>query len=273
MRAVTWLALALGGCVAAPAPPPARVMSINLCTDQLLLALLPPERIASVTWLARDPAYSAFADAARRVPVNRGTAEEVMAAAPALVLTGEFSAPTTRALLVKTGYRLVEIPPADDFAGVRAVTRQVGAAVGAEARAGALIAEMDAELAKLAASPPDDSPRLLAWSGDGTAPGAGTLHDAVVRAAGARNVAAEAGAGRYVRYDVEALLAADPDVLIRQKPVLDQPDRRDEAAAHPVVRRRWAGHQISTALALGCGTPRAADAARALRTALAGTAR
>ena len=55
----------LGGCITAlaqatpPLPLPQqptnlRVMSISLCTDQLLLALLPPERITSVTWLAHD---------------------------------------------------------------------------------------------------------------------------------------------------------------------------------------------------------------------------
>jgi iron complex transport system substrate-binding protein len=37
---------------------PQHVMSLSMCTDDLLLELLPPERIASVTYYSRDPSNS-----------------------------------------------------------------------------------------------------------------------------------------------------------------------------------------------------------------------
>ena len=54
---------------AAAKPPshPLRVMSLNQCADQIVLALLPPERITSVTWLNRDPLTSRMVAEAERV--------------------------------------------------------------------------------------------------------------------------------------------------------------------------------------------------------------
>ena len=39
-----------------PAPKPHRVVSINLCVDELLLRLADRRNIASITWLSRNPA-------------------------------------------------------------------------------------------------------------------------------------------------------------------------------------------------------------------------
>ena len=55
---------------------PVRVFSANQCIDQIILALLPPERIASVTWLSRDGAAGPVARAAQRVGVNHGLVEQ-----------------------------------------------------------------------------------------------------------------------------------------------------------------------------------------------------
>ena len=37
---------------------PQRIVSLNLCTDQLLLQLVEPERIAALTYLSDDPRQS-----------------------------------------------------------------------------------------------------------------------------------------------------------------------------------------------------------------------
>lgn len=47
-----------------------RIVSIGERTDQIVLALSPPGRVTSVTWLSRDPRTSRTAGAARRVGVN-----------------------------------------------------------------------------------------------------------------------------------------------------------------------------------------------------------
>ena len=83
------IATATATAAPAPAAAPQRVLSLNLCTDQLLMALLPPQRIASITWLSRTEGDPALLDIARQLPVNHGSPEEVLAARPDLVLAGK----------------------------------------------------------------------------------------------------------------------------------------------------------------------------------------
>ena len=72
------------------AAAPQRIMSLNICTDQLLLALAPEKRIASLTFLAREKQPLRYWPQAARIPVNYGSAEDVLAVRPDLVLTGPF---------------------------------------------------------------------------------------------------------------------------------------------------------------------------------------
>lgn len=263
-------ALCLCGCSAAvpPIPPrsghPLRVMSINQCTDQLVLALLPPSQIASVTWLSRDPAGSVMAAAAQRVPVNHGTVEDVIRQRPDLVAAGSFTTPATRAMLKRLGYPLIEVESADTFDQIRAITRQVATAVDAVPRSEALIARMDAQLAVLAHDP---GPRLrvAAWDGAGFGAAKGSLYDAVLSAAGADNIAALGrGSGPP---DAEALLAAAPSLLVAGLPAFHRPGLRDNLARHRVVRRFWGRDRTVTISPASyvCGTPMVAEAIAALR--------
>ena len=62
-------------------------MSLKICTDELLLDLVSPSRIASVTFLSREKASLKVWPQGARLPVNHGTAEEIPAARPDLILT------------------------------------------------------------------------------------------------------------------------------------------------------------------------------------------
>lgn len=255
-----WL-LALGLVAAAPAAAdPVRVMSINQCADQLVLALLPPGRIASVSWLSRDPAMSQMAAAASRVPVNYGSAEEVLRERPGLVIAGVYTTPATRALVRKLGLPMLELGSADSFAAIRSQIRQVATAVGAEARGEALVAHLDAGITALAATP-GPPVRVAAWDSAGFAAARGSLYDTVLGAAGARNVAAEPGVGSP---DVETLLALAPALLVRGGRAERDTPRGDRD--HPLIRRLWSGRTVIVpATATMCGTPYTADAALKLR--------
>ncbi len=265
-------ALVLAGLVAAaaaqaatvprPSARPLRVMSISACTDQLVLALLPPERITSVTWLARDPQLSLLVRQAAAVGVNHGFGEEVLRDRPDLVVAGTFTSTATRALLKRLGWPMIEVGPADSVADIRRVTRQVARAVGEPARAEVLLARMDRQLADLARDP---GPRLrvAAWDGGGFGASRGSLFDTVLTAAGAVNVAADADP--RTGPDSEALLATAPALLVQGGAPGN--DRRTDVARGPLVRRFWGrGRTVivpqSTYL---CGTPFVADAAVRLR--------
>jgi iron complex transport system substrate-binding protein len=249
-------------------PGPQHVMSLSMCTDDLLLELLPPERIASVTYYSRDPGNSYQWPQAAKVRVNWGTVEEVLAEKPDLVLAGTYTTPAARSLLKKLGWPLLEVAPAVDFDQIRAVTRQVAHALKRDAEGETLIAKMDSTLQELAASKPRQIIRVAAWGEGGSIPGKGTLFDAILEAAGGVNVAATLD-GRYTSFEIEQLIAAHPDVLAYASDIGDTPGRNTEVAQHPLIRKLYSGRTVTyPGVLYSCGVVESADAAAALRSGL-----
>jgi iron complex transport system substrate-binding protein len=188
-----------------PARAAERVVSLNLCTDQMLV-LLAPAKVTALSPLARDPALSIVARAAEHLPVVRASAEAVLRLHPDLVLAATFGAQATLALLEQEGIPILRLDLPQDFAGIRGQTRALAAALDAPERGEALLAAMDARLDALPRRP---APlRALVWEPRGLTAGPGSLMDSVLRAAGLVN----ASDGR--RVGLEALLQQPPDLLI-----------------------------------------------------------
>lgn len=254
------LAAALLAWTSPAAAAPERVVSMNVCTDQLAMLLAAPGQLASVSWLARDPNTSAMVAEAQAYPVNHGLAEEVFVMQPDLVLAGSYTARPAIELLQRLGFDVIEFAPETSIEDIRANLRRMGAALGREARAEAVIAELDAALATV---PParGEAPRAALYEANAYTTGSGALSDAVLRAAGFTNLAAELGIAGLARLPLEVLVMAAPDLVItgdRYEPpslgeaILDHPALAQvQAAAAPAVvpGSAWV-----------CGTPATAAA-------------
>jgi len=283
LSAVTALALPLTACAAvtaspqqaertAPAPPgkPQRIMSTNMCSDLLLLMLVPKERIASVTYLAHDAVEVLMPGADEGVAINHGTAEQVVLQQPDLILASPWSTPVMRRLAKKVGAPAVEIDSANSFEDIRRITRQVGALVGEPQRAEALIAEMDRKLAELALQRPAHPTEVVAWSAANTVPGRGSLTDDIIRAAGAVNLAARMPDDSFSSFGIEELLVARPEAIMRGRSDYGEPSVQNAMSEHPVVRTAFKGRRITYPVFLHtCGLPQSADSAVQLHDALA----
>ena len=249
--------------------PPARVMSLNMCTDQLLLNLLPPSRITSVTFLSHASSNAALSAQARQVGINYGTAEEVLAQRPDLIVSGDSSTPTTRAILDRAGYRLYEVASADTFEEIRETTRKLGRELGEEGRAEALLAQMDATLNGLIRTMPAQKITVVAWDGGGFVPGRGLLFNEILSVAGGINIAAVDSNDYLVDFDLEELLQARPDLIAYASATLEAPSLTTQVLRHPIVRRLYEDRQITYADNLYiCGLPQSAEAAKNLRAAM-----
>jgi len=264
--AVVLLAL-MGQAMAAPPAAnnvpkrPERIMSLTVCTDELLMDLAPPSRIASISYLSREKAALRLWPEAARLPVNHNSAEEIVAQKPDLVLTLAYASTDLRALLEKSGIRFLEVPEAENFDQIRSVTRMVGDAIGERPHAEQLVARMDATLRDLAATKPKHTIRVAGWGGGGYVPGRDTLFNVVLEAAGAQNITAHDG-----YYDVESLIVARPDILAFADDYIDTPSLRRDQNDHPLLMRLFANRRVVYPAAyLGCGLPQSAEAARALR--------
>ncbi len=188
---------------------PARVVSLNLCADQFVLALADRARIAALSPLAADPSLSAEAEAARGLPTVRPVLEEVLPRKPDLAIAGAWGGTAVVSALKARGVPVVHLGLAADFADIAAQARAVAAALGEVERGEHLVQEM---LARLAAVPrAERDARALVWEARGFTAGRGTLADAVLRAAGWRNAAPFSG---YGTVPLERLLAAPPDLLV-----------------------------------------------------------
>ncbi len=251
---------------AAAEDPPRRVLSMNLCTDQLAMLIAAPGQLISVSHVARDPVSSAMADAAEAYPVNHATAEEIFLAEPDLVLAGVWDRPATLAALDRLGIRVETFGIEEDFDDIRANVTRMGALLGREARAAELLAGMDAALA--APSPEGPRPRAALFYANGYTSGAGTLAHAILDAAGIDNVAAERGVGGMARLPLEVLVLDAPDLIVSGQDY-PSPALAQEVLRHPAARALRAGRAAIADNLWTCGTPLTAQAVAALRKAAA----
>lgn len=222
MPLLTLLLCLLLGCattLAAPAPPQ-RIASMNLCTDHLLLLLVERERIVTLSRFAADPQWSWLAEEARGIPGNRGQAEEILAFAPDLILTSQFSATLAGNLLEQLGHSVARLGFANSPDEAYAQIRQVAALAGREAAGAALIADITNRIARANAvlRPHLQGKRALFLTSNGFSYGSGTLQHAFLEDLGLRNVAAEAGLVGPAPMPLELLLVASPDFIFHDTP-------------------------------------------------------
>lgn len=231
-----WAAAAL--LLAAPsfaADKPQRIVSLNLCVDQLLLQLVPRGRIAALTNRIDDPTLSPMAGQGHGIPQIAGYAEEVIALKPDLVLASAFSARTTVGLLKRLGYRVVALPVANTFEEVRENVREFAALVGEPTAGAKMIADFDRRLAAIRV--PDTSALAALYWARGSTSGGGTLIDLMVRKAGFRNLSNELGFGVAGKLPLESLLAGRPEAIIMANVAGDPPSLATEILKHKALDR------------------------------------
>jgi iron complex transport system substrate-binding protein len=266
--AVIGLALAAWLPIAASAQP-SRVISVNLCTDQLLLALADPSAIASVTYLARDCTISAHCSAAAAIPINYGTAEELIAAAPDLVLAGHYTARPAVGIAHRLGLPIMELAPAASLDDVRNDIREVAAALGQAERGAAVIADLDRQLAAGASAPAQTRPVAAVYEANGMTVGAGSLIDAALAAAGFDNLARRLGLKDYMYLPLETLIAGRPDLLVLNTRRAIYPALAESILRHPAIAAAVAPERrmvVPQSLWI-CGGPEIAQAVTLLREA------
>ena len=236
------LAFALAACAAPMAQAqarPNRIVSMNLCTDELLMRIVDPARIAGITYLSQQPVNAPLGlDAiAAKLAVNHGLAEEVIKLQPDLVLTGSFTTTTASALLRRLGYNVVTFDPENTLADMRANIRKLGALVGEPARAEQVIADFDARLAALQAQIPSGEKPIFADIGvNNFISGDATLYAEVVNAGGYRTLGQALGYDGYRNIPLEQVLTMRPALISTATPWTTPPSMSTMALAHPALR-------------------------------------
>lgn len=241
----------------AGASAPERVVSINLCTDQLAMLLAAPGQLVSVSRWASRPGASNMVAAAAGLRANDGGAEEVWLMKPDLVLAGSFNDAATLALLRRLGLRVAVFEPASSLDDVPDRLRRVGRLLGREAEAERVVAGFEAARAAAAARAAGLRRLPAAYHyPNGYTSGAGTLAAEVMAAARLENAAADLGLSGVAPLPLEALVMLEP-FLIRTRSLADtRRGRAYETARHPALERLAAlGGATVEERRQVCGTP------------------
>lgn len=263
------LAVAAWLAIAAPlaAEAPQRVVSMNLCTDQLAMLVAAEGQIVSVSYLAQDPDASAMATQAAGLVPNRGRAEEIFLMQPDLVITGPYSNPVTADMLRRLGIEVLVVDPVSRLEDIPDRLAVIGAALGRQDRAAEVAGAFEAGLATLIDTGPD-RPRAALYGANGYSAGDRTLAGQILWAAGFDNVATELGMpyGGILPLELLALSAPDMIVTSRAEPGVS---RSEEILDHPVVAHLRAGTIPGRVRNSDwvCGTPHVLSAIADLRAA------
>lgn len=202
------------GCAPAPTAREANerptVVSLNPCIDAILVEVAAPDQVLALSHYSRDPGSSSIPQSiAARYGVTGGTAEEIIALQPDVVLASSFLPQPTRQALEQAGLRVETFGSPTSIAESVAQVRDVAAMVGNAAKGEAL--------AKRIAAPAQASTgaaiATLLWQPGEIVAGETTLIAELLRAEGLTNHAAARGLGQADHVSLEALLA-DPPALV-----------------------------------------------------------
>lgn len=223
-----------------------RVLSINLCADQLVMLLADDDQVAALSTLSRDSSGSYFHERAANFEQADKSAEDILPRAPDLVLTGPYTSRYTLSLLEELELRVESLTIADSFEAMLGNIDKVGALIQQEARATEIVRSVRLKMAdiKLRVEQLDDSratgqsaPRAAVYDPNGYTVGLRTVRGEAMHIAGWHNVATDKGIEEYGVLQLEDLIDLAPQALIESPYSKDTYSRGQALTSHPALRR------------------------------------
>lgn len=273
MRGAALLCLLAASCAAPPSRGGGGIVSTNPCADAMLVELVPAARIAAISHYSKDPtATSIPLEVAARFRSTTGTAEEVIAMRPDLVVASSFTSPSTREAYRRAGLKTLYLGSPVTIEASKAQVTELAAAIGAADAGKAMNARIDAGVAAAAFN----GPRVpaLVWISGNLVSGGGNLLDEMLGKAGFTNQAAHYGLQFTGTLPIERVVIDPPRVML----VPDVPGRLASSRAAELRSRALAhlGGRVSEASfprsLINCGGPaipramaRLADVRRGVR--------
>lgn len=207
---VRWIVCALAWALALPAAAePRRIVSLDYCADQFVLALADRDRIAALSrGSRRDDSY--YRTRAAGIGQTRGTLEEVLALRPDLVVRNWGGPWDAEQAYARFGVPVLQVGDTPTFGAARDDLLDAARAIGRPERGEAIARNLDVRLTYLRATAPSARPPVMYLSAGGAVAGSGTMMDAVIAAAGGRNVHTEAS---WTVLPLERLIETPPALV------------------------------------------------------------
>jgi iron complex transport system substrate-binding protein len=244
---------------------PQRVVSLNLCADQLLLKLADGDQIASLSPLARDSSISFLAEIAASHAENSGKAESIVMTGAGLVLDASWGTALKRQFLARQGFEIMVLDPWRNLADGHAQIRALAKRLGHPERGERLIAAIDAALQETRnIVPPGTS--ILPIQRRGWVSEADSLTSETLRNMGFTLHQERLGLRYGGVAQLESLVATPPDYMVMDDIVGRAIDQGSALLVHPALNEIVPPERrliLSSRLAI-CGGPSTPAAIRAL---------
>lgn len=262
---------------------PQRIVSINLCTDELLLRLVEPGRVAALTRFSDNADVSTVWEVAQGIKKTEPDIESILACGPDLLLGGRFSNREALHFFQYSDTPVLVFDVPKSFEDIYRDIRTLAEAVGEPEKGETIIRQMQTGLAELKAEAGESRKKILLsgatqddgkgnkrraifFQSGGFVPGSETFENAIMEAAGLENLAATLGIKDYGSLSLEKLIEMKPDILIFASDQKKQPTVRGEVLAHPAIRKSLSHVKTVTlpSATLSCGSPASVEAVRIL---------
>jgi iron complex transport system substrate-binding protein len=215
-----------------------RIASINMCADELLLLLAPPEAIVSLSYLSQDPQYSRWVQSAKAYPVNYAGAEEILALQPDLVLAGQYSDPMVIRLLRQQGITVYQMTRPTQLSAMFDEAQHIGRLLGREAQAERLVLGWRQAIDRLTVTQQvADRPSMALIGPNGFTEGRGSLRDQMLQLAGIVNLATALGIDGNGELSLEQLVANGPDMIAIEDGTDNQHSLAQRLLKHPAIEQ------------------------------------
>ncbi len=210
----------------------ARVVSLNACTDELLLQFAEPQQIAGVTHLLHSPQSEAVLDDHPEILKLSGDAERIYKIRPSIVIAGPFSNPQTLEQLKRAHIKILIFRDPGNWEDLLQTVKSLEEMLGTTPQ----MALFRRNILNLNLHGPDSQwarKRALFWSAAGHVPGRGTFENTILQTFGMRNAVNYEG---YAFLSLEKLIQLQPDIII----VTEGPNQRNswnhDTLFHPALR-------------------------------------
>lgn len=201
------------------AEKPKRIVSYSISTDEILMALVEPERIAALSRLVDDPGVSSIVKEAKQIPnrVQGQSVEGVLAFKPDLVIIPDFHPPEMLQSARELGLKVYIYKTPSNVEGVKRSIRQLAALTGEKEKGEEVIAKMDAKINKvqqrIATIPKDKRKRVIQLRSEGTFYAPDNSFGDVCRLAGVSDATLELHYPSAMEITQEKIVELNPDII------------------------------------------------------------
>ncbi|MEP2736101.1 MAG: ABC transporter substrate-binding protein [Erythrobacter sp.] len=198
------------------------IVSLNPCIDAILVEVARPEQILALSHYSSDPkATSMDVARAREYGVTGGTAEEIIALEPDIVLASSFLAPATRNALERLGVKVETFGNPKSVEESQAQVSSIARIVGDGSEGSTLRQEMEHRfwppffLPSSRLKEPDfgPDPSAMLWQTGQIVPGENQLVSQLIRESGFSDHAAAIGLSQGEYVSLEQVISNPPDIL------------------------------------------------------------